>query len=290
MNAIRLPRPRSLLLVEASLLVIAVALSVPDSSAIAVALVGIPILVYGWLGTRIAERAPENRIGWLLSGAALTAAAALLGNAYQRFGIDHATEPLPFAGLVHLLVVVVPMPVVGICLLLVFLSFPSGRLPSVRWRPVLWLGVAVAALAAVVELGDTELLAAGLSPAWARAGLFRPPFTEVVAVLAAAVFLLVVASLFARARRLPIEERRPVRGLLITLLLMAAAILPVLLFGGAKGTGSSRSSRSWCSCSDSSSGSPSPCRSRCSDTDSSTTRSVSGRRSLGESLSARSCS
>jgi signal transduction histidine kinase len=223
------------LLVEAGLLVIAVAMSVPDSSAIAIALVGVPILVYGWLGTRIAERAPENRIGWLLSGAALTAAAALAGTAYHRFGIVHLTRSLPWARIVHLLDVVVPVPVVGICFLIVFLSFPNGRIPSARWRPVVWLGVAVGVLATVVQLRDNELERAGLSPAWARAGLFRDPFSEVVAVLAAAVFLFMVASLFTRARRLPFEERRPVRGLLITLLLMAAAIPPVILFGQSDG-------------------------------------------------------
>jgi signal transduction histidine kinase len=223
------------LLVEAGLLTTAIALSIPDSSALGIALVGIPIMVYGWLGTRIAERAPENRIGWLLSGAALAAAAAFAGNAYQRFGDEHSTRSLPLADVVHLLVVLVPVSVIGICFLLVFLSFPNGRLPSARWRPVVWLGLVVGALAAVVQLGDTELAAAGLSPAWARAGPFRDPFTEVVAILAAAVFLLTVASLFARARRLPLEERRPVRGLLITLLLMAAAILPVILFGQSDG-------------------------------------------------------
>ncbi|MGH2642037.1 MAG: sensor histidine kinase [Actinomycetota bacterium] len=232
----RLPRPRTFLFVEAALLVIAVAITLPEPGAIPLALFGIPILVYGWLGTRIAERAPENRIGWLLSGAALTAAAAFAAIAYQRFGIGHSTRSLPLADVVHLLVVVVPVPVIGFCFLLVFLSFPNGRLPSVRWRPVVWLGVTVAALVAVVSLRDTELVEAGLSPAWARAGPFQEPFTDVVVALAAAVFLLMVASLFARARRVPVEERRPVRGLLITLLLMAAAIPPVIVFGQSDGT------------------------------------------------------
>jgi signal transduction histidine kinase len=235
MNTTRLPRPRSLLFAEAALLVLAIALMVPEAGAIGIVLLGIPILVYGWLGTRIAERAPGNRIGWLLTAAALTAAAALVGIAYQRFGDAHSTPPLPLAGVVHLLAVVLPVPVIGICFLIVFLSYPNGRLPSVRWRPVVWLGVAVGALAAVALLRDPELVAAGLSPAWSRAGFFRAPFTDVVVALAAAVFLLMVASLYVRARRVPVEERRPVRGLLITLLLMAAAILPLIVFGRSEG-------------------------------------------------------
>jgi signal transduction histidine kinase len=235
MNGSQLPRPRTLWFVEGALSVLAIALMTPDSGAIGLVVVSIPILVYGWLGARIAERAPGNRIGWLLSGAALTAAAALTGMAYQRFGVVHATGPLPFAGLVHLLVVVLPLPLIGICFLIVFLSFPNGRFPSVRWRPVVWLGVAVGVLSAIVLLGDPELVAAGLSPAWSRAGLLRAPFTDVVVALAAAVFLLMVASLFVRARRVPVEERRPVRGLLITLLLMAAAIPLLIVFGRSGG-------------------------------------------------------
>jgi signal transduction histidine kinase len=231
MSWLRPPRPRSLLFVEAATLVLAVAMMVPESSAIGIALLGIPIMVYGWLGARIAERAPGNRIGWLLSGAALTAAAAFAGVAYHRFGIVHSTRSLPLADVVHLLVVVVPVPVIGFCFLIVFLSFPNGRLPSVRWRPVVWLGLAGGALEAVVFLGDDELVTAGLSPAWSRTGLFRAPFTDVVVALTVAVFLLMVASLYVRARRVSVEERRPIRGLLITLLLMAAAIPPIIVFG-----------------------------------------------------------
>jgi signal transduction histidine kinase len=236
MNRTWLPRPRSLFFAVAALLVLAVAMMVPDSGAFALTLVAVPIFVYGWLGTRIAERAPENRIGWFLSAAALTAAAALTGLAYQRFGVVHSTPPLPLARLVHLLVAVVPLPLIGICFLIVFLSFPNGRLPSARWRPVVWLGLAAGALEVVVFLGDSELVAAGLSPAWSRAGLFRAPFTDVVVTLTVAVFLLMVASLYVRARRVSVEERRPIRGLLITLLLMAAAIVPLIVFGRSDGT------------------------------------------------------
>lgn len=231
MNTTRLPRPRTLLFVEAALLILAIALMVPNSDAIGLVLVSIPILVYGWLGARIAERAPENRIGWLLSAAALIAAGALAGTAYHRFGVIHSTNPLPLADAVHLLVVILPLSIIFVSFLVVFLSFPDGRLPSVRWRPVAWLGMVAGALIVVVMLGDPELVAAGLSPAWSRAGIFRAPFTDVVVSLAAASFLLTVASLFVRGRRVPAEDRRPIRGLLITLVLMAATIPPIILLG-----------------------------------------------------------
>lgn len=224
MNSRRLPRPRSLVFAEAVLLVIAIGLMIPDAAAIGLAVFGLPVLVYGWLGARIAERALDNRVGWLVSAGALTAATALAGTAYQRFGIVHSTEPLPFADAVHVVVAVLPLSIIWICLMIVFLSFPDGRLLSVRWRPVVWLAVLVGVLGSVSALGGTELREAGLSPAWAQASLFRSPFPDIVLGLAAAGFLLMVASLFVRVRRVPVEERRPIRGLLVTLLLMAATI------------------------------------------------------------------
>jgi signal transduction histidine kinase len=225
----RLPRPRSLLFAEAALLVTAIVLMIPDAATIGLALFGIPVLVYGWLGARIAERAPSNRVGWFVSAGALTAAAALAGTAYQRFGIVHSSEPLPFAGAVHVLVAVLPLSIIWICLMVVFLSFPDGRLLSVRWRPVVLLAVLVGVLGSVDALGGTELKAAGLSPTWAQAFVFDTPLPEIALGLAAVAFLLMVASLFIRVRRVPAEERRPIRGLLVTMLLMAAAIPPLAL-------------------------------------------------------------
>ncbi|HEV8565199.1 MAG TPA: hypothetical protein VGR41_09805, partial [Actinomycetota bacterium] len=228
MSTTRLLRPRGMLFAEASLVLLGIVLVLPDGGAIAVGLFGIPILVYGWLGARIAERVPENRIGWLLSAAAMTAAIALAGGAYQNFGRAHGTDPLPFTRASHL-VAVLPPVIIGVCLLLVFLSFPTGRLPSARWRPAVVLVVVAGALAVLAGLVDPGLVAAGLRMRWTRSLPFRESIPDLALTAAAGAFFVTVASLFVRSRSVLPEDRRQIRGLLITLLVMTVAIPPAFL-------------------------------------------------------------
>ncbi len=226
MNRVRRPRPKRLLAAETILVLLGVALTLPDESAIALVLLGVPILVYGWLGARIAERVPANRVGWLLSTAAMTAAIALVGSAYQHFGAVHSTHALPFARAVRVVATVLPPAIIAVCFLLVFLSFPTGRLPSATWRPAVVLVAVVGAVAVLAGLGDPELAAAARLPRWVSDIPFRGSLPDLVVTLGALAFLVTVASLFVRSRSAPREERQPVRGLLVTLLVMAAAIPP----------------------------------------------------------------
>lgn len=218
-------RPRVLLFTEASLILLGIGLMIPDPGAIGLTLLGLPILVYGWLGARIAERAPENRIGWLLSAAAMTAAVGLIGSAYTQFGKVHETGMPPFADAARLLTAILPLPVAGVCFLLVLLSYPTGRLPSTRWRPATWL-VVVAGVLTSLALGNIDLMLAGLAPAWLRTLPLWEFLPDLALTLGALAFLVTVASLFVRSRSVAPEERRQIRGLLVTLLVMAAALPP----------------------------------------------------------------
>jgi signal transduction histidine kinase len=226
MNGSLLRRPRALLWAETSLILVAVALMIPDPGAIGLAIVGIPVLVYGWLGARIAERAPENRIGWLLSACATTAALGLVASAYTQLGTVHGNGAPPLTSVVRLLTAALPVPIVLVCFLLVILSYPTGRLPSVRWRPATWLVVVVGILVGIAFLRDPALYASGRAPAWLRNLPFWESLPDLTIVLGAVAFLVTVASLFVRSRSVAPEERREIRGLLVTLLVMAAAIPP----------------------------------------------------------------
>src|SRR5271169_7088101 len=111
-------------------------------------------VLFSAVGFVIVRRQPRNAIGWIL----LTVPACL-----QLLPADAATyallayrlgHHLPF-GAVALLLEYSWSP--GIVLLgLAILLFPDGRLPSPRWRPVLWSFLAVVACYA----GGTYVLAA----------------------------------------------------------------------------------------------------------------------------------
>ena len=204
--------PRRLLALEAGLILLASGLGLPSPEALPPLLLGVPVLVYGWLGARIAERAPTNPVGWLLSAAATVAAASLATLAYTSFGRLHGSARLPFSHGVELWNAVITLPLIGASLMLALMLFPTGALPSRRWRPAPW-AVVVTALVAAATILLHELDAIAGEPA--------ETLDVVLVGLASLSSLATVAALVVRSRRGTREERAPVRGLLVTLLAMA---------------------------------------------------------------------
>jgi hypothetical protein len=186
---------------------------------------------------------PGNAIGWLLSLMGLSLAVTMVTEQYALYGLTRASGPVFlarltgwFSGLLALLTV----------FLLVFLVmlFPDGRLPSRRWRPLLWvmLLIVVGGVAAQLQHGETidggftnVLSAAGVSypnpvGIFPRHGWFSVLIT-VILVLAVAVLVLTVASVFAR-RSGASPERRKQLAWLGYVGLMTAVWTAVLITGG----------------------------------------------------------
>jgi hypothetical protein len=94
--------------------------------------------VYATLGLVVATRRPQHPVGWLLMGCGL--AASIQGTVTQYASLAAAAD-LP--GRVHGLWAfsLAQRAWFGLMILL-FLLFPTGRLPSPRWRPVAWSLVA----------------------------------------------------------------------------------------------------------------------------------------------------
>ena len=100
-------------------------------------------VLYATLGALIVRRA-GNVIGWLLLGIGAGLAVMPLASAYAVLGITHPGT-LPAPELVGLLAQCSFVPIfagIGFMLLL----FPSGTLPSPRWRPFAGLGLLATAL------------------------------------------------------------------------------------------------------------------------------------------------
>ena len=97
--------------------------------------VSIPVPV---LGALIASRQPRNAIGWVYLGATFVFALAAFGQLYAVHALLVDPGVLPGGRLLAWLSAGL-LPI-AICLLpFLFLLFPSGHLPSGRWRPVAWL-------------------------------------------------------------------------------------------------------------------------------------------------------
>lgn len=100
-------------------------------------------VLYAVLGALVVRRA-GNVIGWFLLGTGAATAVMLLASAYAVLGVTHSGS-LPAPRLVGLLAEWSFVPVfAGVSFMLIL--FPTGRLPSPRWRPFATLGLLVTAL------------------------------------------------------------------------------------------------------------------------------------------------
>jgi hypothetical protein len=173
------------------------------------------------VGALVAART-MNRLGWLFLAASTAGAAAVFAGAYAARVPSAELPGAPWLGWIF------PM-LVGLgdaALYLLALLFPDGRLPSRRWRPVVW----VAITAGVVE----TLCAASSNVDFSyNVPLLRDPVT-VVAPLGApyslcqlagtAVLLACAVSVIVRYRRAGHDERLQLKWFVYAAAVSAVAI------------------------------------------------------------------
>jgi len=191
----------------------------------------------------IISRLPRNAVGWLLGLIELSLAAAIFTDQYALYGLATAPGPLPAAQTAGWAAGVLATVTVLLLAFLILL-FPDGRLPSRRWRPVLWT-LAVVTLGWVAgqfQAGTT--VTGGITDALSAAGItysyhgFFPHqgwlsgTGRVGFVLGVAVGVLVVASVFLRRRGASAERRKQLAwlGYVGLMTVLWAAVLVVAAF------------------------------------------------------------
>lgn len=119
------------------------------ASTAGVALVGLCASAYALIGGLICARTPNMRIGALLLGVGWVIALTLAWMA-------QAALDLPGSAWVPSLVNLVTIQVFPL-LAMVLLLFPDGHLLSPRWRPAVWLIVAIAVLSVLLSGFDLQI-------------------------------------------------------------------------------------------------------------------------------------
>jgi hypothetical protein len=99
------------------------------------------LLLYASIGLLIALKRPQNPIGWFWLAGTLFLAANSFATSYAAFSVAQSAG-MPGASFAA--AAAGPLGNLGFSLILpfTFLLFPTGSLPSPRWRPLLWLIVA----------------------------------------------------------------------------------------------------------------------------------------------------
>jgi signal transduction histidine kinase len=180
------------------------------------------------LGILIASRRPRNPIGWIYLGASFALGVVIFGQLYAIHVLLVDPGALP-GGHVMAWISVLFLPV-AICLLpFLFLLFPTGYLPSRRWRPVAWLSAAVL-ICLTVGSGifaaqiwsnpfvGSEEATTGSQPRVVVAVFFAAALTYPVALL------LSFASVVARFRRSTGEERLQLKWFVAAAAVVAVSI------------------------------------------------------------------
>jgi len=199
-------------------------------------------VVFGCTGALVASRAPGNWIGWIFCAMGLLFELGILGEVYVAYGseVDGFLPGRAWIGWISQWSNNAFAPTL---IILSFLLFPTGRLPSARWRPVVLIVSGVAAVhAASAALASGPLQDYGIeNPAGIEAAPTLRMIAEVsVLILVLPLMLLSVVSLFVRLRRSSGIERQQLKwfayaAALLATDLLASNALAVLLGGTGNG-------------------------------------------------------
>jgi signal transduction histidine kinase len=202
-------------------------------------LTGVLSLAFPTVGALIASRLPTNPIGWIFCGMGLLYVAQRFTTAYADYALLENIA-LPGGEYVAWFSTLVGFanPTLGVFLMLLF---PDGRLPSRRWRIVVWaalLGAALAALADAFTPGELRTHYYVDNP-FAVMGVIGGGFTTydlfpasrlLGHTLLATGGLAALFSLILRLRRARGDERQQLKWFLYAAVPAAVGLSPVLLF------------------------------------------------------------
>ena len=182
-------------------------------------------VVFTVLGALVVSQRPKNPIGWLFLIVGLFEGLSSLASGYALFGSAlWIRDPFPAADLANWFNLWIWMPAIFLPTTLVLLLFPDGKLPSRRWRPVVWmilLGMAMAMIGRALHPGPLDSWGPEVNPL-----VFNVPPGFLEGVLNLGTLLLVVAmiasiaALIGRFRRSYGVERQQIKWLVYAGMIM----------------------------------------------------------------------
>ena len=193
-------------------------------------------------GVLIASRVPSNPIGWVLLASGMGTAVQEFALQYAHYGLLDTPGAVPSADVAAWITEWIWIPYMAAVALLIPMLYPTGRLPSARWRVPLLLGLIAAGLGSVcfaLAPGDLDGFPGVPNPV----GLDGMPWIKTLGDTVMFVFvgavLTAIVSMAVRYRRSQGDERQQLKWLLLAISLLASSFIVGVPYWTLGGTGGS---------------------------------------------------
>jgi hypothetical protein len=166
------------------------------------------------VGAIVASRRPENPVGWLLCLSGVVTSTSTFTSQYAIYALLAQPNSLP-AGEAMAWIASWMLPIMNGVQVFYLLLFPTGRLPSRRWRWLAWLIVAYVLVGGVTAAVSPGAYLGSLGPIRNPLGIegLTQFYKAVLYTLSPALFIAATFSLFVRLRRAVGVERQQLKWL-----------------------------------------------------------------------------
>jgi hypothetical protein len=186
------------------------------------------VVIDATVGAIVASRRPENPVGWLLCLAGVTISTSSFASQYAIYALLARPGSLP-AGEALAWIAAWQLPIMNGIPVLYLLLFPTGRLPSRRWRPVAWLTVAFVIVGVVLSALSPGAYLGSLGPIRNPLGIegLTAIYKAVFFTMAPLLIGAAVLSVFVRLRRSVGIERQQLKWFAYAVAAFAVGIILV---------------------------------------------------------------
>jgi hypothetical protein len=188
------------------------------------------VLSNSLIGAVVASRRPDHPIGWLMCTAGLLWGVVHFSGEYVTYALLAAPRSLPAGEAITWLYCWLWVPGLGLGVFLGLL-FPTGRLPSRRWRPFAWLSVLLVAVGTVMAAFSSGPIPGFVSVRNPLGIEGLPNLYEPLQALVLALIFVASVSLLLRLRRARGVERQQIKWFVTaTMVVGSASILTYTIF------------------------------------------------------------
>ena len=185
-------------------------------------------LAFGGAGLLVATRVPSNPIGWILLVAGIGTALQEMAIQYLLYGLYDTPGAVPRPDVAAWIVEWIWIPYMATVAFVIPLIYPTGRLPSPRWRPVLIAGLVAAAVGTAcfaLVPGPMESTPGADNPFGIEGATWIRTAGDVVMLVFVVALLAALGSIGVRFHRSNGDERQQLKWLLLSLSILACAFL-----------------------------------------------------------------